>query len=55
MDKQELKKEFDLKFKELEELINSKTELDGRSKAVAITNLQTAKMWAVKAIFEGKD
>ena len=49
---QELKAEFEKKFKELEDLITSKTELDGRSKAVAITNLQTAKMWAVKSIFE---
>lgn len=54
MDKKklELKEEFDKKFKELEDLINSKNDLDGRSKSVAITNLQTAKMWAVRAIFE---
>ena len=49
---QEIKQEFDAKFKELEDLINSKAELDPRSRAVAITNLQTAKMWAVKSIFE---
>lgn len=52
MTKQELKEELDTKFKELEDFIKSKEELDARSKAVAITNLQTAKMWAVKSIFE---
>lgn len=54
MEKQELKNQFDLKFKELEDFINKSAELDPRSKAVAITNLQTAKMWAVRAIFENK-
>lgn len=54
MEKQELKNQFDLKFKELEDFINQSTELDPRSKAVAVTNLQTAKMWAVRAIFENK-
>lgn len=52
MNEQDLKKEFDSKFKELEELIKSKEELNPRAKAVAITNLQTAKMWAVLSIFE---
>ena len=32
--------------------IKSKEDLDPRSKAVAITNLETAKMWAVKSIFD---
>lgn len=51
-EKLKLKEDFDKKFKELEDFIKSKTELDGRAKAVAVTNLQTAKMWAVKSIFE---
>lgn len=54
MDKQKLKEEFDKKFQELEDLILSNDELDPRSKAIAITNLQTSKMWAVKSIFEKK-
>ena len=48
----ETKELFEKKFQELEAIINITTELDPRSKAVAITNLQTAKMWAVKSIFE---
>lgn len=53
MDKKlELKAEFDKKFKELEDYIKSQDGLDDRAKAVAITNLQTSKMWAVKSIFE---
>ena len=37
---------IDNQFQELENFINSQ-ELDGRCKAIAITNLQTAKLWAI--------
>ncbi|MPN17411.1 hypothetical protein SDC9_164764 [bioreactor metagenome] len=50
--KHDFKNELSLRFQELEDFINQNKELDPRSKAVAITNLQTSKMWAVKAIFE---
>lgn len=53
--KQETKKEFDEKFQSLENLIKDNQDLDPRAKAVAITNLQTAKMWAVKSIFDKAD
>ena len=46
------KEQFELKFKEVIDLVKSKEDLDPRSKAVAITNLETAKMWAVKSIFD---
>lgn len=46
------KAEFEQKFEELKKTLNENTELDPRSRAVAITNLETAKMWAVKSIFE---
>ncbi|WP_234111684.1 hypothetical protein [Chryseobacterium sp. R2A-55] len=48
--KHDFKNELSLRFQELEDFINQNKELDPRSKA--ITNLQTSKMWAVKAIFE---
>lgn len=53
--KQETKEDFDKRFLELEKLIKDNQELDPRSKAVAVTNLQTAKMWAVKSIFDKAD
>jgi len=48
----ERKAEFERKFEELKKDLNDDTDLDPRSRAVAITNLETAKMWAVKSIFD---
>lgn len=48
----EIKSEFEKQFEELKKTLNDNAELDPRSRAVAITNLETAKMWAVKSIFE---
>nr|WP_153841703.1 hypothetical protein [Ornithobacterium rhinotracheale] len=50
MKKQEIKKELKQKFEELKKYIQN-LEGDGRSKAVAITNLETASMWAVRSLF----
>nr|WP_153841725.1 hypothetical protein [Ornithobacterium rhinotracheale] len=46
----EQKKELKQKFEELKSYIQN-LEGDGRSKAVAITNLETASMWAVRSLF----
>ena len=51
-EKHDFKNETTLRFQELEDFINQNKALDPRSKAVAITNLQTSKMWVVKSIFE---
>jgi hypothetical protein len=48
----ELKTEFEKQFEELKNKLNENSELDPRARAVSITNLETAKMWAVKSIFE---
>ena len=49
LSKSEMKDAFENDFKALEDFISSEN-LDPRCKAIAITNLQTAKMWAVKGI-----
>ena len=52
MDNKAKKELFEKEFKEIAELIKNDDSLDPRAKATAITNLQTAKMWAVLAIFK---
>ncbi|WP_294203143.1 hypothetical protein [uncultured Chryseobacterium sp.] len=52
MDKNELKAKFEKEFNDLIDSIKKIDVLDGRCKAIAITNLQTSKMWTLLAIDE---
>ncbi|MGP2569965.1 Acb2/Tad1 domain-containing protein [Ornithobacterium rhinotracheale] len=52
--KEQQKKELKQKFEELKNFIQS-LEGDNRSKAIAVTNLETTSMWAARSLYSDEE